>query len=61
MRLLTPLTVIATVLFVVSCAPQTIDTFCLKYQPVTYSAAGDTEDTKRQIKANNAVWVSDCK
>lgn len=36
-----------------------IDTFCLKYQPV-YTSIGDTEETKRQVDENNAVWMEGC-
>lgn len=42
------------------CSASVVDTYCLNYQPITYSAAGDTEDTKRQIKANNAVYTKLC-
>ena len=33
--------------------------FCAVYIPV-YMSADDTEETKRQIDANNAVWAKDC-
>lgn len=35
------------------------DTFCLKYEPV-YSSKRDTEETRRQIDRNNAVYLEQC-
>jgi len=43
-----------------SCAPRVVDSYCLNYQPVSYSDSQDTPDTVRQIKGNNAVWKSLC-
>lgn len=43
------------------CAVQTVDTFCLNYTPITYTKAHDSEETKAQIKEQNAVWVRLCK
>lgn len=43
------------------CAPQYVDTFCLNYVPITYTKAMDSEETKTQIKEQNAVWVRLCK
>ncbi len=36
-----------------------VDGFCLSYVPV-YSSVRDTEETKRQIDKNNAVWLERC-
>jgi hypothetical protein len=36
-----------------------VDTFCSTYVPV-YSSVRDTEETKRQIDKNNAVWLQRC-
>lgn len=35
--------------------------YCTAYVPTTYSAEHDTEETKAQIRANNAVWSKMCK
>jgi hypothetical protein len=45
----------------VSACTQTVDTFCLNYTPITYSASNDTRDTVSQIKEQNAVWSRLCK
>lgn len=47
-------------LAVSACVPKPVDTFCLNYKPVHYSASQDSEETKRQIKENNAVWKELC-
>ena len=54
---------IASSALLAGCAPkvQYVDTFCTSYVPTTYSASGDTKETKKQIKANNAVWKKLCK
>lgn len=41
------------------CAPASRGDFCEIYQPV-YTAPADTEDTKSQSDANNAVWQELC-
>lgn len=50
-------------LLLAACSPRVefVDTFCTSYQPITYSAAGDTEETKRQIRGNNAAWTKLCR
>jgi hypothetical protein len=54
--------IVASVLVLAGCAERAaFDTvYCTSYVPVTYSAAGDTEETKSQIRANNAVWKKMC-
>lgn len=37
-----------------------VDTSCTAFQPITYSAAGDTEATKAQIRGHNAAWSKLC-
>jgi hypothetical protein len=48
-------------LAIASACTQTVDTFCLNYMPITYSASNDTRDTVSQIKEANAVWNKLCK
>jgi hypothetical protein len=38
--------------------PITYD-FCAVYVPV-YTAVADTEETKKQVDKNNAVWLEHC-
>lgn len=45
----------------VSGCAQTVDTFCLNYTPIVYSASQDSAETKAQIKEANAVWNRLCK
>jgi len=53
---------IATVsaLLLAGCATSVVDTSCTAFQPITYSAAGDTEVTKAQIRGHNAAWKKLC-
>lgn len=44
-----------------SCTPIPVDTFCINYQPVTYSASQDTPETVRQVQGNNAVYKRLCR
>lgn len=52
----------ASVAFVTSCSPaeRVVDTSCSAFAPITYSAKGDTEETKSQIRGHNAAWVRLC-
>jgi hypothetical protein len=43
-----------------ACARVSPASFCALYIPV-YTAAADTEETRRQADANNAVWLSLCR
>lgn len=62
MKTLTRITAITGLAIIASgCAPQYVDTFCLNYTPITYTKAMDSEETKAQIKEQNAVWVRLCK
>lgn len=54
-----PILLTAIALAVSACA-QTVDTFCLNYTPIVYSASQDSEETKRQVKEQNAVWSKLC-
>lgn len=36
-----------------------VDTYCSTYVPV-YTSRSDTEETKRQVDKNNAVWLERC-
>lgn len=42
-------------------SPRFVDTACTAFTPITYSAAGDTESTKSQIRGHNAAWSKLCK
>lgn len=53
--------IIASALFLAGCAGRVVDTSCTAFQPITYSAAGDTEPTKAQIRGHNAAWQRLCK
>lgn len=52
---------IVSALFLAGCAGRVVDTSCTAFQPITYSAAGDTEPTKAQIRGHNAAWQRLCK
>lgn len=42
-----------------ACATVSPASFCAVYKPV-YTAKADTEETKKQVDGNNAVWLSLC-
>lgn len=48
-------------LIVTNGCTQYVDTSCTAFKPITYSASGDTPDTKLQIKEHNAAWAALCK
>jgi hypothetical protein len=48
------------VLLLASCG-KTVDTACAAFQPITYSAAGDTPETVTQVRQHNAAWKALCK
>ena len=53
---------VLSVLLLAGCAGRgPVDTSCTAFQPITYSAAGDTETTKAQIRGHNAAWQRLCK
>lgn len=60
MRTRTIATVVSALLLA-GCAGQVVDTSCTAFQPITYSAAGDTEATKAQIRGHNAAWQRLCR
>lgn len=39
---------------------RTVDTACTAFQPITYSAAGDTVATVTQVRQYNAAWTTLC-
>ena len=45
-----------------ACSPveRIVDTSCSAFAPITYSAKGDTEATKSQIRGHNAAWAALC-
>jgi len=42
-----------------ACAKNSLGSFCNLYIPI-YSSTEDSEITKQQIDANNAVWLEIC-
>jgi hypothetical protein len=50
----------AAVLLAACAGAKVVDTACTAFRPITYSASGDTDDTKRQIRGHNAAWVALC-
>ena len=44
-----------------ACATSVVDTSCTAFQPITYSASRDSEQTKAQIRGHNAAWARLCK
>lgn len=53
--------ILASALLLTGCAGRVVDTSCTAFQPITYSAAGDSEPTKAQIRGHNAAWQRLCK
>jgi len=53
--------ILVSALFLAGCGARVVDTSCTAFQPITYSAAGDTEATKSQIRGHNAAWQRLCK
>ena len=55
--------IVASALLLAACQPRpvVVDTSCTAFRPITYTASGDTEDTKAQIRGHNAAWVALCK
>ena len=51
---------LASALLLAACGEQIVDTSCTAFQPITYSAARDSEDTKAQVRGHNAAWVRLC-
>lgn len=43
-----------------ACGQTVVDTSCTAFKPITYSAAGDTEVTKAQIRGHNAAFKNLC-
>lgn len=43
-----------------SCS-KTVDTACTAFQPINYSATGDTEATVTQVRQHNAAWTALCR
>ncbi len=57
-----PIRTIAIVVSLVlgGCTPTVVDSSCSAFQPITYSARGDTDDTVRQVRQHNAAWQALC-
>lgn len=53
---------LAAILMLAGCATggTVVDTSCTSFGTITYSASGDTEETKRQIRGHNAAWRRLC-
>lgn len=47
-------------LMLTGCGERVVDTSCTAFTPLTYSAAGDTEATKAQVRGHNAAWSKIC-
>lgn len=52
--------IVASLLLAGCATPQVVDSYCLNAKLITYSASGDTPDTKAQIKEHNAVYRRLC-
>jgi hypothetical protein len=51
---------IVSALFLAGCAGRVVDTSCTAFQPITYSASQDSEQTKAQIRGHNAAFRKLC-
>jgi hypothetical protein len=60
-RSMTRITATTGLVLIASCSPAIVDTYCLNYQLISYSASQDTAETVRQVKEANAVWSKLCK
>jgi hypothetical protein len=49
----------ATLLLLNACATASRAEYCILYRPV-YTSVSDTEETKKQVDGNNAVWIELC-
>lgn len=52
--------ILVSLLALTGCAKTVIDSACVSFSPIRYSASGDTPDTKDQIKRHNAAWAAIC-
>ena len=66
-NVLAPLVLLLTIVVLAACQtiPETATTECTRamcqaFQPITYSASGDTEETVLEILEHNAVWDVNC-
>lgn len=48
-------------LLLAGCGKTVTDTACTAFQPITYSAAQDSESTVTQVRQHNAAWSALCK
>lgn len=53
--------IIVSALLLAGCGGRVVDTSCTAFQPITYSASQDSEQTKAQIRGHNAAWQRLCK
>jgi hypothetical protein len=44
-----------------ACAARPVDTACMAFEPISYSATGDTVETVTQVRRHNAAWTALCK
>lgn len=51
---------LASVLLLAACT-NTLDVACTAFQPISYSAAGDTAETVTQVRQHNAAWKAICR
>lgn len=48
-------------LLLAGCGQTVTDTSCTAFQPIRYSALGDTPETVTQVRQHNAAWWALCK
>ena len=60
MRTCSIVIVVSLVLILSGCG-RTVDTSCSAFQPITYSAIGDTAETVTQVRQHNAAWEALCR
>ena len=47
-------------LLLAGCQPQTVDTSCLAFKPITFSAKWDTPQTVAEVREHNASFAALC-
>jgi len=50
----------ASLLLLAACQPQTIDTSCTAFRPISFSAKWDTPETVREVREHNASFAAIC-
>lgn len=51
---------ILAMLFLAGCTQTATDTSCTAFQPITFSAKQDSQETIRQVRGHNAAWDKIC-